>query len=116
VLKGKDYEIGHSYFLEIAQDPNQNGNLRASVSIQEVNQVIIYKILPLLQEYFYNDFEKIMHVLSDHYSCNPFGEEIRWIDDGFTGLHNISTETDFYEVIRPDQNSIQRAIQRIFDR
>lgn len=50
VLKGEDYQIGHSYFLNIKSQS-------ALVSVFE------NKVIPLLQEYFYEDLGKIQMIL-----------------------------------------------------
>ena len=49
-LLNKDYMIGHSYFISVA-------------NISDLKQVFHNKILPLLQEYFYGDYGKIGLVL-----------------------------------------------------
>lgn len=51
-LYDRDHQIGHSYFLGIE-------------SYSELEHVFLKKILPLLQEYFYEDWEKIQIVLAD---------------------------------------------------
>lgn len=53
-----DHTIGHSYFL----------TLEASTSpLDDLKVIFVNKILPLLQEYFYGDFEKIGMVLGDSF-------------------------------------------------
>ena len=51
-LYDRDHQIGHSYFLGIS-------------TYKELEQVFLKKIIPLLQEYFYEDWEKIQIVLAD---------------------------------------------------
>jgi hypothetical protein len=98
-LKGKDYEIGHSYFMEIPKEGNQ-------VTAENVYTTINYKILPLLQEYFYNDNVKIMHVLSKYFSVNLLynvqNKGYRYIKKGFADISDPASDDTFYEVIRPD--------------
>jgi DNA replication protein DnaC len=55
-LLDKDYCIGHSYFMKINDRNNPVADLRF---------IFKNKILPLLQEYFYGDWGKIMLVLGD---------------------------------------------------
>jgi 5-methylcytosine-specific restriction protein B len=54
VLLDRDHTIGHSYFLKI-----KNGDTEALKSIFKNN------IFPLLQEYFYHDYEKIALILGE---------------------------------------------------
>jgi len=54
-LYDRDHTIGHSYFLSLRDNPN----------LEELNKIFKNKIIPLLQEYFYDDWEKIMMVLGE---------------------------------------------------
>lgn len=54
ILKNEHYQIGHSYFLNI-------NNLEKLVEIMKKN------IIPLLQEYFYDDWQSICAVLNQSY-------------------------------------------------
>lgn len=56
VLKDREHQIGHSYFMQFCK--------KASVEPKELKDVFYNKIIPLLQEYFYGDYEKIRMVLS----------------------------------------------------
>ncbi len=57
VLKDRDHLIGHSYFMKF--------NSQASVLPDDLRDVFHYEIIPLLQEYFYGDYEKILMILGD---------------------------------------------------
>jgi hypothetical protein len=57
-LLDKDYCIGHSYFMNIQDRKNPNDELRV---------IFQNKILPLLQEYFYGDWGKIMLVIGKEF-------------------------------------------------
>lgn len=56
-LLDKDHLIGHSYFMKIK-------------TWDELCETMIKNIVPLLQEYFYNDWEKIALVMGDTESFN----------------------------------------------
>lgn len=50
--KDRDHRIGHSFFMKV-------------VTIEEFNTVFREAIIPLLQEYFYNDWEGLRFVLGE---------------------------------------------------
>lgn len=56
VLLGRDYMIGHSYFMTLTN----------TSSLEELADVFSRKVIPLLQEYFFEDWERIRLVLNDH--------------------------------------------------
>ncbi len=55
ILKNEHYQIGHSYFLNITK-------------IEELTEIFKTKIIPLLQEYFYDDWQSICAVLNQSYN------------------------------------------------
>lgn len=55
VLYDREHTLGHAYFTPLMQSP----------SIQTLGEIFRDKIIPLLQEYFYDDYEKICLVLGD---------------------------------------------------
>ena len=56
VLLDREHALGHSYLLPLKVDP----------SIERLAEIFENKIIPLLQEYFYDDYEKIQLVLGDN--------------------------------------------------
>ena len=57
-LYDRDHTIGHAYFMELKDSKKQN--------IETLSNIFRNKIIPLLQEYFYDDWEKIRLVLGDN--------------------------------------------------
>jgi 5-methylcytosine-specific restriction protein B len=56
VLLDREHTIGHSYFL----------SLKTDTTIENLAGIFENSIIPLLQEYFYDDYEKIQLVLGDN--------------------------------------------------
>lgn len=57
LLLDRDHLIGHSYFFSLRED---DGNKEAHLA-----RIFESKIIPLLQEYFFSDWERIRWVLND---------------------------------------------------
>lgn len=89
VLYDREHTIGHAYFM-----PLKEGD-----SIEALAEIFKNKVVPLLQEYFYEDYEKIRLVLGDNQKKNEneqfilakkinqaelFGSADVGLDDGFT--------------------------------
>lgn len=60
VLLGRDYQIGHAWFMGLNDAP----------SMPALAKVFRRQVIPLLQEYFYEDWQKIAWVLNDHRKGN----------------------------------------------
>lgn len=56
VLLDRDHCLGHTYFLP----------LTATKTLSKLSEIFRQQILPLLQEYFFEDWQKIAWVLNDH--------------------------------------------------
>ncbi|CAI1931238.1 5-methylcytosine-specific restriction enzyme B [Serratia fonticola] len=56
VLLDRDHVIGHAYFIP----------LLASPTLKQLGTIFRKQILPLLQEYFFEDWQRIQWVLNDH--------------------------------------------------
>ena len=91
-LLGQDRQIGHSYFYDIEASA-------ADESIR-ILKALANKIIPLLQEYFYNDVEKIRFVLGEK-DRTPNKQQSFYIEDAsataaFSNYDTDSEETSFY--------------------
>lgn len=56
VLLDRDHCLGHAYFMPLKAEP----------SLQRLELIFRNQILPLLQEYFFEDWQRIQWVLNDH--------------------------------------------------
>jgi len=61
-LYDRDHTIGHSYFLDLKKDEYKD----AEKAKKKLDDIFKTNIIPLLQEYFYDDWEKISLVLADN--------------------------------------------------
>lgn len=64
VLLDKDHCIGHASFMHLHPDYRPAGSSETA-SLAELAQVFKHKVLPLLQEYFFEDWQRIAWVLND---------------------------------------------------
>lgn len=56
LLYDREHTIGHSFFLSLKETP----------TIFNLSQIFEFQILPLLEEYFFEDWERVGQVLGDH--------------------------------------------------
>lgn len=84
VLLDREHTIGHSYFLPLKDTP----------SIEMLGSIFKNKIIPLLQEYFFDDYEKIRLVFADNQKNNSEIEFIRRTDTISNELFGTTDEVD----------------------
>jgi len=90
-LKGREYQIGHSYFL-------------GCKTIDDIRKVFEKNVIPLLQEYFYENYALIQCVLNDKFV------EKRNMSNQFRDNNNAR---DIYDIKVPD-DKFKDAIQAIY--
>ncbi|MDB4222779.1 AAA family ATPase [Granulosicoccus sp.] len=77
LLLGREYLLGHSYFLPLNDDP----------SVGNLGRIFRGAVIPQLREYFFDDWEKIHRVLGDHQKSADFQIVTRkYSDDEITNL------------------------------
>jgi 5-methylcytosine-specific restriction protein B len=62
VLLDRDHQLGHAYFMSLT-----NGD-----GLPKLSTIFRNQIVPLLQEYFFEDWQRIAWVLNDHRKDNGF--------------------------------------------
>lgn len=96
ILLGRDYLIGHSYFL-----PLKDTSLDEKGRQEKLGKIFKNKIIPLLQEYFFEDWGRIQWVLNDQ-NKKPEEEFIHLLGESqkdqlvslFENLKDINQITD----------------------
>ena len=96
-LINKDSQIGHSFFYNIPQETEKESVL--------ILKALVNNIIPLLEEYFYNDHTKVRFVLSEDdkivskfYIKDKSASEMY---DKFATIADFDEKMDFYE-LNPD--------------
>ena len=74
-IKNPDYEIGHYYFMNIPENDHEHQNLKKVFSNQ---------ILPLLEEYFFNDWEALATILGHDSIKIEKRKKLVWNEDSGT--------------------------------
>lgn len=74
-LYDREHTIGHAFFTRLREDP----------SIDTLAEIFEKKVIPLLQEYFYEDYEKIQLVLGD----NGKEDQFKFIRDEAVKIKNV---------------------------
>jgi hypothetical protein len=71
LLYDREHTIGHSFFFPLKDDP----------SIERLARIFELEILPLLEEYFFEDWERVGQVLGDHLKTDA---SLQFIEEKFT--------------------------------
>lgn len=99
-LFDREHTIGHAFFVKLVDDP----------SLDTLSRIFRKKVVPLLQEYFFEDYEKIQLVLGD----NTKEDEYKFIldvpvkvKDIFNGNPDVDLPEKGYRIQASAFNKIQ---------
>ena len=87
VLFDREHTLGHAYFLHLKDAP----------TIETLANIFENSIIPLLQEYFYEDYEKIRMVLGDNQKDSEDKQFITIEENDYNDLFG-DTDYDFEEI------------------
>lgn len=86
-LYDREHTIGHSFFLD----------LKENLSVERLGLIFKNSIIPLLQEYFYDDYERIQLVLGDNDKDKP--DEFKFIvDDKLVSSSVFKGKVDYIDI------------------
>ena len=88
-LLGKDYQIGHAYFINISEEKEDF----------EIFECLRDKIIPLLEEYFYGETQKIRMVLNEYESSSNSIEDNFYIED-IEAINSIADYEDSLQIYK----------------
>jgi len=80
VLYDREHTIGHAYFIPLKDNP----------TLELLSEIFENGIIPLLQEYFYEDYEKIRLVLGDNNKDNVSEQFIIAVENDYDELFGSS--------------------------
>lgn len=97
-LYDREHTVGHSYFMKLNKDSN----------IKDLAEIFKKDILPLLQEYFYEDYEKIQMVLGDNAKSS---NDYKFIIDKTMEFKDVfqSNQKDLESELPPKKYSVNTA-------
>ncbi|WP_127137437.1 McrB family protein [Flagellimonas oceanensis] len=99
-LLDRDHTIGHSYFIKLK-----------SGDVDGLSRVFKNNIIPLLQEYFYNDYEKIALVLGEGFVKEKGTGKVN-----FAQFKNIDVpEMDTTYILLPQIDDIEAVVGRLLN-
>ncbi|WP_256336750.1 AAA family ATPase [Paenibacillus sp. OK060] len=90
-LYDREHTIGHAYFTPLFQEP----------SLSKLGDIFMNTIIPLMQEYFYDDYSKIQLVLGDNAKDDPYKfikDETLKLNDLFKGTVDIDLPETKYSI------------------
>ena len=95
VLYDREHTIGHAFFTGI----------NSKSTIEELALIFKNKIIPLLQEYFYEDYGKIRLVLGDNGKTDEKYQFVKELDNANANIFKGKYDPDIVEKCRYELNA-----------
>lgn len=89
IMLDRDHQIGHSYFMKL---------LESETPEEDLKDIWYKKIIPLLQEYFYNDWSRLIQLLGEYESSTR------------TGFIETMDSTDISELLGDDSEFTEATV------
>lgn len=106
ILKDRDHQIGHSYFMGIAKENE------TTIKADALKPVFKDKIIPLLQEYFYDNYEKIQQVIGSVF-VEQDTNDVSWPKGVET--NDVDDEAPHCRIARFDSIDMVTALKNLFN-
>ncbi|WP_323930278.1 McrB family protein [Aeromonas veronii] len=103
VLYDREHTLGHAFFYPAYQAVKNGDHAGALLALKEAFQT---KVIPLLQEYFYEDWQKIRLVLGDNQKRDASGKEVAGLQ--FVQQRPINFKMLFGNDYEPDQFGVNQ--------
>lgn len=103
VLYDREHTLGHAFFYPAYQAVKNVDHVGALLALKEAFKT---KVIPLLQEYFYEDWNKIRLVLGDNQKLNANGKEVAGLQ--FVQQRQIDFKILFGNDYEPDQFGVSQ--------
>ncbi|WP_323885879.1 McrB family protein [Aeromonas veronii] len=103
VLYDREHTLGHAFFYPAYQAVKNGDHVGALLALKEAFQT---KVIPLLQEYFYEDWQKIRLVLGDNQKRDASGKEVAGLQ--FVQQCQIDFKMLFGNDYEPDQFGVNQ--------
>lgn len=101
VLLDRDHTIGHSYFLKV-----NSGDSESLKSVFKNN------IFPLLQEYFYHDYEKIALILGEGFVRVKKNQTVKFAKFNDINTPDIGTQFELIDKIEDIEGAVHLLLNR----
>ena len=104
-LYDSEHTLGHAFFMPVVQEKDNPAE-----ALKKLKRVMKNKILPLLEEYFYNDWQKIRLVLGDNQKKEESLHFVRSVENqsdlatlfGQTALDDLQEAGISYQLCKDD--------------